>query len=91
MAKEGARVVLGDISITGAEGVASEIRSAGGEAIALETDITDEPAVKAMVAAAVRGHGGVDHVGTTTAARPSRHSAPGGGMSPTDLCRWHRE
>jgi hypothetical protein len=78
MAKEGARVVLGDINITGAEGVASESRSAEGEAIALETDIADEPAVKAMVAEAVRGYGGVDVLANVAADfHPARRSVPG--------------
>jgi NAD(P)-dependent dehydrogenase (short-subunit alcohol dehydrogenase family) len=60
MAQEGAKVVLADINIAGAEAGAAEIRRAGGEAAACEVDISNEPAVKAMVEFTVQQYGGVD-------------------------------
>jgi NAD(P)-dependent dehydrogenase (short-subunit alcohol dehydrogenase family) len=53
-------VVLADINIAGAEARAADIRRAGGEAVAFEADIANEPAVEAMVAFTVKHYGGVD-------------------------------
>lgn len=47
-AEEGARLLLPDISLERAESVANEIRAKGGEAVAMETDISDEGATKMM-------------------------------------------
>jgi NAD(P)-dependent dehydrogenase (short-subunit alcohol dehydrogenase family) len=60
MAQEGAKVVLADINIDGAEAGAAEIRRAGGEATAFEVDISNELAVKAMVEFTVKQYGRVD-------------------------------
>jgi NAD(P)-dependent dehydrogenase (short-subunit alcohol dehydrogenase family) len=60
MAAEGAKVVLADINITGAERRAAEIRAAGGDAVACAVDIADEASVRAMVDATLKTYGGVD-------------------------------
>ena len=57
-AAEGARVAVVDLK--GAEDVAATIEAAGGEAIALGTDVADEDAVAAMAAAAIERFGRVD-------------------------------
>ena len=57
-AAEGARVAVVDLK--GAEEVAAAIEAAGGEAIALGTDVADEDAVAAMAAAAIERFGRVD-------------------------------
>lgn len=57
-AAEGARVAVVDLK--GAEDVAEAIEAAGGEAIALRTDVADEEAVAAMAAAAIERFGRVD-------------------------------
>ena len=49
LAREGARVAVTDLRLEGAEGVAGEIRSAGGEALALACDIGVEDSIAGMV------------------------------------------
>jgi NAD(P)-dependent dehydrogenase (short-subunit alcohol dehydrogenase family) len=60
LAAEGASVVLGDINVETAGKVAAEIVAAGGVAVAVHCDIGIDSSVEAMVAAAVRLHGGLD-------------------------------
>ncbi len=57
LAAAGASVVLGDLDLARAEAVAAEVRAAGGEALAVRVDVTDEADVNAFVerAAALRG------------------------------------
>ena len=43
-AREGARLLLPDISLEMAESAAEEIKATGGEAVAMEADISDENA-----------------------------------------------
>ncbi|HEY32856.1 MAG TPA: SDR family oxidoreductase [Dehalococcoidia bacterium] len=59
-ADEGARLFLPDISLQRAEGVADEIRAKGGEAVAVETDISDENATTKMAEEVVQHYGKVD-------------------------------
>ncbi|NDJ35618.1 MAG: SDR family oxidoreductase [Chloroflexi bacterium] len=59
-ASEGARVVLAARTLPDLQAVAAEINEAGGEALPIETDVTDEDAVKNMVAQTVTQFGGVD-------------------------------
>jgi NAD(P)-dependent dehydrogenase (short-subunit alcohol dehydrogenase family) len=48
-AQEGAKVAIADLDLEGAEATAQQIRSAGGKAIAVQVDVTEAPAVEAMV------------------------------------------
>ena len=57
LAREGARVVIADRDGAGAERVAHEVESAGGQAQAARVDISEESEVEAMVAAAVARFG----------------------------------
>ena len=59
-AAEGASVVIADISHASGEQAAAAIKAAGGKAISLQTDVSDEPQVKQMVDAAVAWLGRVD-------------------------------
>ncbi|GAI46343.1 unnamed protein product, partial [marine sediment metagenome] len=59
-AEEGARLLLPDISLERAEGTAKEIRAKGGEAVAMETDISDENATKKMAEKVMQQYGKVD-------------------------------
>jgi NAD(P)-dependent dehydrogenase (short-subunit alcohol dehydrogenase family) len=59
-AREGARVCLAELKPHRAERTLKEIVEAGGEAIALPTDVGDRAQVEAMVAETVRRWGGVD-------------------------------
>lgn len=56
----GAKVTLGDIHGEALDATVAEIRGAGGTAQGVVTDVTDLAAMKALVAAAVTHHGGVD-------------------------------
>jgi NAD(P)-dependent dehydrogenase (short-subunit alcohol dehydrogenase family) len=49
-AAEGAKVAIVDVNAKAAEETASAIRAAGGEAIAIAADVSDEPSVKSAVA-----------------------------------------
>jgi 3-hydroxybutyrate dehydrogenase len=59
-AREGAKVCIADLNLEGAQAVAGEISRAGGEVLAVRMDVTQEAAVDAGVADAVRRFGGVD-------------------------------
>jgi 3-oxoacyl-[acyl-carrier protein] reductase len=61
LADAGARVVLNDLP-GGADAVAEEIRSRGGEATVVAGDVGERATADAMVAAAVDGFGGLDVV-----------------------------
>jgi len=59
-AEEGAQLFLPDISLERAESVVDEIRAKGGEATAMETDISDENATGKMAEEVVQQYGKVD-------------------------------
>ncbi len=59
-AKDGAKVAVADVRLSAAEETAALIREAGGEAIAIEADVSDESAVKAMVDKALEVFGQLD-------------------------------
>ncbi|MBN8499779.1 MAG: SDR family NAD(P)-dependent oxidoreductase [Sphingomonadales bacterium] len=56
----GAKVTLGDIDLSAAQAAAAEVQAAGGTAQAVAVDVTDLGQVKALVAAAIAAHGGID-------------------------------
>ena len=58
-AAEGAKVVVADVVGDHAESVTEEIIAAGGSALAVTVDVSDESQVEAMVAAAVDAYGGL--------------------------------
>jgi len=60
LAREGASVVVADLNAEGAKRVAAEIEDAGGRALGQAADVSSEPSVAAMVAAAVDRFGGLD-------------------------------
>lgn len=62
LARYGARVVVNDLSETGASAVAAEIVAAGGEAVAHVCSVTDRQAVSSMVETAVARWGSIDIV-----------------------------
>lgn len=59
-AREGAHVAVTDLRIDAAQATADEISAAGGRAIAVAMDVTDEAAVEAGVAAVAEAFGGID-------------------------------
>lgn len=58
-AREGAKVVLSDITPEG-EGVAAQIREAGGEALFVRCDVAEEAEVRALLERTVATYGGLD-------------------------------
>lgn len=59
-AREGAKVVIADVSFDAAQAAAAEIHKAGGAALAVAMDVTQEQQVDAGVAEAINALGGVD-------------------------------
>lgn len=59
-AAEGASVAIGDLNLAAAERVASEIRTAGGKAMAVKADVTSNAEMKALVEQTVKAYGGLD-------------------------------
>lgn len=62
LAEAGGRVVVADLNGEAAEEVAAQVRSAGGEAIAVGVDVSDEAQVRALVERCVAELGGLDVV-----------------------------
>jgi NAD(P)-dependent dehydrogenase (short-subunit alcohol dehydrogenase family) len=59
-AAAGARVVSVDLDVAAVEGVAEEVRSRGGEGLAVAADVADEDSVRAMAEAALAAFGSID-------------------------------
>jgi len=57
--REGATVAIADLNLDAAQAVAAQIEAAGGRAIGVAMDVTDEKAVDDGVATVVRAFGGV--------------------------------
>jgi len=60
LAAEGARIVIADINAAAAEATAKEIADAGGEVLAVVTDVSEEAAVENLARAVTEKFGGVD-------------------------------
>lgn len=60
LAAEGVSIVVADIVKASADAQATRIREAGGKAIAVQVDVTDQAGVAAMAAEATSAFGGVD-------------------------------
>jgi len=59
-AREGAKVAIADLNLDAANAAATEIRAAGGQAIGVAMDVTNEDEVNTGIAAVVAAFGGVD-------------------------------
>lgn len=59
-AEEGARLLLPDINLESAQATAEEIKAKGGEAAAVQTDVSDEKSTKEMADKAMEIYGKVD-------------------------------
>jgi NAD(P)-dependent dehydrogenase (short-subunit alcohol dehydrogenase family) len=60
LAERGADIVLGEIAVDAAAQVAQEIKAAGQDAIAVETDVTQQESTDSLVEAAIERFGTVD-------------------------------
>jgi NAD(P)-dependent dehydrogenase (short-subunit alcohol dehydrogenase family) len=87
-AEEGARVVVTDVSAGRADAAAALIADAGGEAVAVTMDVSDEAAVEAGVDAAVARYGRLDVLYANAAiAEPNLGATPFEELSLED---WNR-
>jgi 3-hydroxybutyrate dehydrogenase len=59
-AREGAKVVIADLNLQGADAAAAEIGKTGGRAIGVAMDVTNEAEVEAGMAKAIAAFGGID-------------------------------
>jgi len=59
-AKEGAKVVIADLMLEAAQGTVDEIAKAGGTAMAVAMDVTNETQVDKGIADAIAAYGGID-------------------------------
>lgn len=60
MAADGATVVIADHEAAAAERVAEDVRSSGGQAMALRVDVTSDDSVRSMTEAVIAAHGRID-------------------------------
>jgi len=60
LAREGARVALGDLDAAGLERTTASIKAAGGAALAVAGDLTEEEPAKRLIEAAVAAYGRLD-------------------------------
>jgi NAD(P)-dependent dehydrogenase (short-subunit alcohol dehydrogenase family) len=60
LAQAGAKVVIGDINQVGAEQTVQLIQEAGGEAMAIHTDVRQRPACQNLIEQAVAHYGQLD-------------------------------
>ncbi len=85
-AKEGAKVVIVELNKETGAAAAQEIRDDGGDALFLETDVTDDVSVKRAVEATVSRFGGLDIL-MTCAGGSLQEDLP---VHEMDLAIWHR-
>ncbi|HLI26313.1 MAG TPA: SDR family oxidoreductase [Chloroflexota bacterium] len=60
LAREGARVAIAELDAAAAERVANEVAAAGGEALAIPTDVSDEASTRNMARVTAERFGGID-------------------------------
>jgi len=70
MSQAGARVVIADLVLEEGQRVADAIVAAGGEAIAVKVDISEEDQVKVLIDRTVEAFGGIDILINNAAYRP---------------------
>jgi 3-hydroxybutyrate dehydrogenase len=59
-AKQGAKIVIADLALAPAQAAADEINKAGGTAMAVQMNVTDEAQVDQGFADAIKAYGGID-------------------------------
>ena len=69
-AGEGAQVAVADINFEGAKAVAARAESNGGEAMAIEVDVTQEASIVSMVKTVVAKYGSIDILVNNAGAYP---------------------
>ena len=85
-AREGARVVVSDVSEAAGEGVVSAVRAAGGEATFVRADVSSEDDARAMVQHAVAAYGRVDALYNNAGIMPEADHS----VIDTDVATWDK-
>jgi NAD(P)-dependent dehydrogenase (short-subunit alcohol dehydrogenase family) len=88
LASQGAAVVVADLDLDRARGVADQITAADGQAAALPVDLADEARVAALIAATVDRFGGVDIVDNNAALTDADVLARDGAVTELDIEVW---
>jgi len=89
-AREGARVAVADILEEAAQGTVTEIEAMGGQAMAIACDVTDDDAVKAMIAATVDAFDGLDCAFNNAGIAPYQVNAGGQKIADVAPEAWRR-
>lgn len=89
-AREGARVAVADILEEAAQRTVAEIEVMGGQAMAIACDVTDDDAVKAMIAATVDAFGGLDCAFNNAGIAPYQVNAGGQKIADVAPEAWRR-
>ena len=89
-AREGARVAVADIMQDAAQRTVTEIEAIGGQALAIACDVTDDDAVKAMIAATVDAFGGLDCAFNNAGIAPYQVNAGGQKIADVAPEAWRR-
>ena len=89
-AREGARVAVADILEEAAQGTVAEIEAMGGQALAIACDVTDDDAVKAMIARAVDAYGSLDCAFNNAGIAPYQVNAGGQKIADVAPEAWRR-
>ena len=89
-AREGARVAVADIMQDAAQRTVNEIKAMGGEALAIACDVTDDDAVKAMIAATVDSFGSLDCAFNNAGIAPYQVNAGGQKIADVAPEAWRR-
>src|SRR5580692_7366847 len=59
-AREGAKIIIADLNLDGANAAAADIKKAGGQAVGVAMDVANEAEVEAGMAKAIAAFGGID-------------------------------
>ena len=78
MSSRGAKLVIGDINPEAADKAVAEIREAGGEALAVTTDVGEDAQVRNLIDSAVEEFGGIDILFNNAALMTPDINGPGG-------------
>lgn len=89
-AREGARVAVADIMQDAAQRTVTEIKAMGGQAMAIVCDVTDDDAVKAMIAATVDAFGSLDCAFNNAGIAPYQVNAGGQKIADVAPEAWRR-
>ncbi|MEA3001817.1 MAG: hypothetical protein QOH81_605 [Sphingomonadales bacterium] len=90
LARHGARVAIAELVEQRAEDAAREIREAGGEAIGVACDVSDEAQVAAMAARVAEAFGGIDILHNNAAILTPEHRAGDRDVCNVDFATWQR-